>query len=169
MYQRKRLFQVKHFWGEEDWSSYLVTSTEVPTVEQVVEVCTIDYEPDKGESIEIEEATIYQIEAATNLEIEKNLVVSSCHITEEDDKLLGSISDSSVLSVDRHRYGFLAHIPGEPSDVKDVLGKLPGEGFSESFVALMAKAFRVKAEEGVSFLKIDCDGPVVEGLDVHEW
>lgn len=103
-----------------------------------------------------------------NPEIERNLVVSGGHITEQDDAWLKKCTEGDLpekgrsLVVDKHPFGYYILIGEDTTDEADKVYK---EGFSEQFANLL----RIASTLGVQFLKIDSDGPVYPELPYAEW
>lgn len=103
-----------------------------------------------------------------NPEIERNLVVSTGHITKEDDKLLrNAVEDPSqcLLTLYGHEYGYYIHVGDDEQIVKGTVNQSLKEGYSEDFTNLLLCAFKLKAH----FLKLDSDGTIYEDLPIHEW
>lgn len=100
------------------------------------------------------------------MEIEKNLVVSSSHVTQKDMELLEKASTDDLT---KRTLGVIVY--STEHWIQVYVGKMADSvnfhKFSDSFRKLFE--FAQKHEEGFSFMKLDCDGPVIEGFDVHEW
>jgi hypothetical protein len=94
------------------------------------------------------------------MEIEKNLVVSTAHITERDSELLQS-GLSSVTAYD-NEYFYLVYLNKEIEKQH-----LSENGFSEAFASLYE--FAAKHEENFRYLKLDRDGDELEGFPTFEW
>lgn len=90
------------------------------------------------------------------LEIEKTLVVSTGHMTEQDDKLL--YHEKNILN-HRDECWVVIHL-GSTQDCTL-------EEYSSSFREMIA--FASSHEEGFQYLKLDADGPILEGFPTYDW
>ena len=91
------------------------------------------------------------------LEFEKNLVVSTCHITETDSEKLFSNDNSSELIVHETEYYFLVYVNADYlSSAKDL---------SDSFL----KLYQLAIDNECDYLKIDRDGPEIKGFQKYDW
>ena len=88
--------------------------------------------------------------------------VSTAHITASDNELLLSAKISPVF-YGRYEYGYL--LPTIVPDDTEAAGRARSAGYSPALVHLMMQARR----DGCYYLKLDCDGPVIEGLRTHDW
>jgi hypothetical protein len=91
------------------------------------------------------------------LDIQKTLVVSTAHITEQDNELL----ENEAIVCYSNEYFYL--IPLNQSSTDSV----PGDNFSPAFKKLFE--FAKNHEEGFSYLKLDRDGDILEGFDTFDW
>ena len=94
--------------------------------------------------------------AKLKLEIEKNLVVSTCHITEDDNAI---IQENNLAH--SNEYFHLIHLS---EGNEEAFSKC---NLSDSFMCLYK--FALKHKEGFSFLKLDRDGPELLGFPKYEW
>lgn len=116
----------------------------------------------------------------SELEIMNVLVISTSHVTEDDDSLLmhatsisftpgnwgkdlsASFSAKLPLTVYPFCYGYMAHLPEDLADRKQ---QILDFGFSEAFCD--ALLFGQKA--GARYLMFDCDGPAYDELKTFDW
>jgi hypothetical protein len=100
--------------------------------------------------------------AKQELEIEKTLVVSTGHVTKRDMERLRAVSQDLYPSM------YLLVLDGGPF----VSVYLCGE---DEALGSMSPAFRElfswakQHQEGFTYLKLDADGPVLEGFQTFEW
>lgn len=96
------------------------------------------------------------------MEIEKNLVVSSAHITENDTRLLDRACSAYLagLTVYSTEYWYMIHLD------REIIKNLE-ERFSPEFVNLYK--FALNHEEEFTFLKLDCDGDVLNDFPTFDW
>lgn len=107
--------------------------------------------------------------------IVKVFEASTCHITEEDDKLLRQDGQSELSVYDikggEVQYGYLIYTgldngtsvdEQNPSFTKD---SLKTAGFSDALVNLLSLA----KKSGCKFLQLDCDGVEYEDLPKFNW
>lgn len=102
------------------------------------------------------------------LKIEKTLVLSTSHITQNDMELLG------VASGRPNTHGLIifdtldwaqVHL-GEEIDLE----RLEKEGYSKDFCTLIAWCQSMRIDgEALDYVKFDCDGTIVEWLNVFDW
>lgn len=97
------------------------------------------------------------------MEIEKNLVVSTAHITQEDDNLLEEIAQQNEpdegLIVYGSEYWVMVYVG--PASTPNL------DRFSPAFRELFS--FAQKHEEGFTFLKFDNSGEMLEGFPTFDW
>jgi hypothetical protein len=101
-----------------------------------------------------------EIEKA-RMEIEKNLVVSTAHVTFDDMTLLEALSKEDApkgLIVYENEYFVLVYVQDPEPDLSH---------FSESFAKLFK--FTRDHEEGFTFLKLDCDADMLDGFETFDW
>lgn len=91
------------------------------------------------------------------LEITKNLVVSTAHIKWEDNELLSCESQPHLI-VKHYPEGFFINVVGELDPSACLY-------YSEAFKNLLTLA----KENGCTYLQLDGDGPLIEGLPTFEW
>lgn len=116
------------------------------------------------------------------LDIEKILNLSTAHITARDN---GHLSECAKLSnpsachsevaqeynaagwVIETGFGFMIFVPpkGNREEVEDHVKGFKHVGMSPEFIAI----FKLAAEKGCRWLRLDCDIPVVEGLPEFDW
>lgn len=116
------------------------------------------------------------------LDIEKILNLSTAHITERDN---GHLSQCAKLSnpsachseveqkynaagwVIETGFGFMVFVPpkGNVEEVEDHVKGFKFAGLSKEFLAL----FKLAAERGCRWLRLDCDIPVVPELQQFDW
>lgn len=96
----------------------------------------------------------------TKPEIQKYLVVSTAHASPDD---MERLKGPSRLSVDQYESGTCIHIPG--GEEYDLLAEMATEEFSDSLIVMAQLAKTL----GCQFLKLDEDGPVMDGYPVHDW
>lgn len=90
-------------------------------------------------------------------EVEKNMVCSTCHVTEPDLKFLKT--DVDLISV-HTMYWSQINLGMEPEDLDDI-NSMYSEGFKN--LIKFAKA------QGFDNLKLDADGPVMVGFAKYDW
>lgn len=93
------------------------------------------------------------------LEIEKVLVVSTAHITEQDNHLLQISADETIIVYDCE-YFYLIYL------AENILESI-GEVFSPAFKKLIE--FAKTHKEGFTHLKLDRDGETLEGFEEFDW
>ena len=95
-----------------------------------------------------------------DLEIEKTLVLSTCHISPHHNlDLQEGVYSNLIVRV--YSYGFLIHVQDDRGLLKKELKpSIPVELFNLILLARRA---------GCSWLKLDCDGPKVQGLPKFDW
>jgi len=99
------------------------------------------------------------------LEFNKELVLSTGHITGNDDKLLNTFT-SSELCVYDYEYGYrIAVFEYNDELFQKSLQVIMEEGYSESFCTLLLLA----KEQKCQWLRLDCDGMVYDQLETFEW
>ena len=95
-----------------------------------------------------------------NYEIERTLVLSTTHITREDDALLER-EDLVNTTYDPYEFGVRVFISNDPAyRLATRLG-----GFSVAFQDLIELAHA----KGCSWLRLDSDGPVMDNLKTFDW
>ena len=112
-----------------------------------------------------------------NVEIEKNLVVSTGHITKEDDKLLTKENDlleraeklsmktvvELVVHPQPYDYGYYICTVEKLSE-RDVTA-MKKFGYSDALINLL----KISHDNNCSFLKLDRDGKVYDELPTFKW
>ena len=98
------------------------------------------------------------------LEFEKTIVVSTAHISQKDNELLKIEAEhiGDLLVVYHYDYGFRI-FTGTPIDelvTQEVINK-----YSSTFCALL----RIAEKNNCDWLKLDCDGSLIEGLKRFYW
>lgn len=100
-------------------------------------------------------------------EIQKMLVVSTAHISKDDNFILSTFGDAggpTCLVVDQYPYGYIVWVGSYSSD-EDYPVQIVNEGMSKEFIALMELAEQLDCE----YLKVDADGPIYDDLPTFEW
>lgn len=100
----------------------------------------------------------------SDIEIEKTLVVSTGHITEEDmEKLDGEADDDSHESLLARVYeeGIIVFVGTE----EDMAKRAEDRGFGEG----LQKVLVLARNKGCHYLRLDCDGPILEGYKTYDW
>lgn len=92
-----------------------------------------------------------------DLEFEKNLIVSTGHITESEMNKLGSGETS--LACYENEYFTLVYV-GEIH-----VGNPPGDDMTPE----LKKLINLARKNGCQYLKLNRDGPVLEGLKTYDW
>lgn len=95
-----------------------------------------------------------------NPEIQKMLVVSTCHAKRSDIELLGS-KDCPYVSVENGEYGYFVNT----AHTCETAGDARRAGFSQEFLTLMATARSLSCQ----WLNLDRDGDVLSGLATFDW
>lgn len=101
----------------------------------------------------------------SNLEVEKNLVVSTGHITANDAKVLerAARSPERDLLVYAEDEWMMIHLDTMRQDDADL-------DFDDLSMALhKIVKFAADRSEGFTYIKFDADGPVLEGFRVFDW
>lgn len=100
-------------------------------------------------------------------EIQKMLIVSTAHISKDDNEILGTFGEPDgpmCLIVDPYPYGYIVWI-GTYSGDEEYPGQIKDEGLSDEFISLMELAEQL----GCEYLKLDRDGPIYDDLPTFEW
>ena len=100
----------------------------------------------------------------TKLEIEKYLVVSTGHITEEDmDRLDEEADDGSgeSLVVLVYDEGVIVFVGTK----EDMAKRAENRGFGEGLQKMLSLARKNDCQH----LRLDSDGPTLEGYEVYDW
>lgn len=103
----------------------------------------------------------------TTFEIQKNLVLSTAHMTEEDDGILSETVYRSTIG-DVLPYGWRIYVPHESGEFVRRKRVFKGDGMSPSFL----KAFQLSFDLECDWMVFDLDGPIYEDedrLDIHDW
>ena len=98
------------------------------------------------------------------MEIEKNLVVTTAHVTQKDMELLESAAHDHVfcglIVYSGERWVQVYVGPANPAPPNPKM-------FSKAFRKLFE--FARKHEEGFTFLKLDADGSELEDFETFDW
>jgi hypothetical protein len=98
------------------------------------------------------------------LEIQKTLVISTGHITKEDDRLLhvhcNTPNGNLPLIVDEDIHGWKVHTDILETNLEDMRGQ-----FSIDFLNCLMLAYLNDCQ----WINFDGDGPIYETLQIHEW
>lgn len=101
------------------------------------------------------------------LEIYQTWVLSTAHITKADDAVLRRVTHrqnkESEFIAYSFEYGYRIFI--QEDDFEEAQGQWARSGLSDACRKLFNRAHKM----GVRYVEFDCDGPVEEGLDTHEW
>lgn len=93
------------------------------------------------------------------LEIQKMIILSTAHITEQTAKLLDKEPEENSMTISVYKkseYGWF----------------LPIENISYDTAAVpedLKKVIAFAKDHGCSWLCLDCDGPILEYLDTYKW
>ena len=104
-------------------------------------------------------------EITPELEIERSLVVSTCHMSEKDNGMLeleSSENIAPVLLVYRYEFGFLI-FTGKP--IEELIDKDVTDNYSPALQNLLKLAVYNKC----TYLKLDCGALEYEGLEKFNW
>lgn len=105
------------------------------------------------------------------LELERDLVVSTAHITEEDDAYFRSITDGrfrleTLVVVTDFKYGWIVYVPTAEDAFKEDLNDIKqSDRLSESFAELFELAYTLRCNH----IRLDYDGPISPKLKKHNW
>ena len=91
------------------------------------------------------------------LEIQRHLVVSTCHVTQDDTICL---SEQECIVAHEFEEGFHVHVPEADHD-----DELRDNGYSPAFLGLL----KLARENDCDYLTLDRDGPEIEGLTSFDW
>lgn len=107
-------------------------------------------------------------------EIQRFAVVGTGHISLEDSKILTEAGAPPAAGNWRDRppypvvypyeYGWFVHVP-EPGDLKDHVAEYKECGLSSAFIRLIREC----CEQGIHFLRLDQEGPEIEGARHFDW
>lgn len=100
---------------------------------------------------------------ATELEINKELVVSICHIPEETSDWLES-PQGLVQVYDIHEYGHRIFIPGD-----NKLAQEEADAVRELGMVELSDLMTLAKNNDCKWLVLDCDGPYVDTLPQFDW
>lgn len=101
------------------------------------------------------------------LEVRQSVVVSTAHMRQEDNAVLKQISEDRPHLVREFPYGWELVVATEEhqAEWEKVSGSYP-----DLSDALLANIMRLwQAVPGLYAVVLDCDAPVVEGLDAFDW
>ena len=103
----------------------------------------------------------------TTFEVSRNLDVSTCHITEDDDRRLSKAPDvgDDPLSVYPTSYGFLVRVTQDEGLAAEEVPLILGMGYSLALVDLLARARKA----GCVYLHLDSEGPIYPELPQFDW
>ena len=99
------------------------------------------------------------------MEIERSLVVSTAHISADDNEKLANEAEMNTtpsLVVYRYEFGFLIYT-GSPID--ELIDKDVQERYSDALSNLL----RLAKRENCQYLKLDCDAQTYPDLEVFDW
>jgi len=97
------------------------------------------------------------------LEFQKILVLSTAHLTEEDNDFLSNEEYSENLDcvIDETPYGWMVHISKNKDELFSEVHRLLSENFR--------KAMELAFINDCDWVRFDCDGNVVEELKSYDW
>jgi len=99
------------------------------------------------------------------MEIERSLVVSTAHISADDNEKLANEAEMNTtpsLVVYTYQYGFLIYT-GSPID------ELIDENVQIRYSEALSNLLRLAKRENCQYLKIDCDAQIYPDLEVFDW
>lgn len=101
---------------------------------------------------------------APQLEIQRYLTVSTAHITEEDMKRLNlrKATSDTILILNSFDYGVSVYVGSHEEPAWETAKT---EGFSSGLQNMLKLAL----DNDCRYLKLDCDGPTVEGYKTYNW
>ena len=97
-------------------------------------------------------------------EFEKNLVVSTEHISEEDNDLLDKLETSGAALynlIEKFKFGWRIHVGSEPQSTINYIAK----HFSPGLLSLIVIAY----SQNCKWLVLDRDGPSDPNLLTYNW
>jgi hypothetical protein len=106
--------------------------------------------------------------------IVKVFEASSCHITQQDDKLLKR-DDLSALAVydikaGKVRYGYLIYTGLEDNNAVEELKDFTKEAIAkDGYSTALINLLELAKKNGCKFLQLDCDGVEYEDLPRFNW
>lgn len=109
--------------------------------------------------------TLYWEMLPCGLTMAKWLDVSTCHITEQDNQLLGSDCDASQTTAiaSRKGGGYFVHVFHD--DIEENEQELLQVGYSREFIRLI----QIARAEGASWICLHSDGPDTDFLPAFTW
>lgn len=118
-----------------------------------------------------EEASKARIGKPVPLEITKILTISTAHLSERDDRLLQANNDPEVGSWFQMSYqgdtdlvGYMVHVTCDDIE-EEYKVRLREEGWSPAIAAIQQFA----KDHDCDYVRLDPDGPTVDGLETYEW
>lgn len=113
-----------------------------------------------GDAVSLDDAGIdalcEHLNAPPDLEIQRTLVISTAHLTDEDRERFET--DDVIGVVRAFEYGWTVHVPDEDAEQDD-----------ESMSAEFAACLKLARDNKCVWLTFDRDGEAVAGLPTFEW
>lgn len=98
------------------------------------------------------------------------IVVSTAHMSESDRDILNGITTHTpteglnLFTTDE--YSYRIYVPSEDAQhIDDLVEQALQAGFSDAMAGLL----RLASAHGCKILELDCDGPVISGLQTFDW
>jgi len=98
-------------------------------------------------------------------EIEKSLVVSTAHISEQDKDHLETEAETNTaptLVVYKYEYGYIIFVGSSIEEIID-------DGLTETYSLALCNLIKLAKDNGCTYLKLDCDGIIYEDLKTFDW
>lgn len=103
---------------------------------------------------------------ALQLEVRQQVVVSTAHMMQSDNAVLGQLAQDKPTLVREYPYGWEIIVATE-DHLKDWEGTSASYDISDDVLVSILKLWQ--AVPGLYSIVFDCDGPMVEGLVTHDW
>jgi hypothetical protein len=128
-----------------------------PTCGDAGATCNIDYSIDGKPCIE----------CGAPLEIDKMLTLSTTHITAKDVEMLAyeAVRGGGLPHSYSYENGCIINVPQDADDFAEFLHDVITSGYSPQLITLL----RLAKQHSRKFIRLDCDGPVVEVLPQFNW
>lgn len=97
-------------------------------------------------------------------EFEKVLVLSTGHMLKSDSELLDKEDRPSLVAYP-YDYGHYIWVGIDDDSFENNFEGAIADGFSEAFLNLLRLAHRMNCP----YLKLDCDGPIMDDLPKFDW
>lgn len=105
----------------------------------------------------------YEEGETVKIKTEPAAVISTCHITEEDNTLLANGSGGDRVAI--FEYGYYIRLSIEEMYYLEQAEEWRNGGFSEAFI----KVVTTVAQQGIALLVLDADGETYPGLPQFSW